>query len=205
MSGITVTGHGRVAGRPDTMSITVGVSVARSAVGDAVNAAAEAASQVREAVTALGVAEGDIGTTGYTVAADHDPDDHRRIIGYRVEHTMTVTVRDLDGAGEILDAATASSGDDVLVGGVSFRIADDDRLLADARGAAWSDAKGKAEHLASLAGVELGAPENIAESLMIPRSPVPFRAAEASLAATTPITPGEHTVSVDLSVTFQIG
>ena len=62
-----------------------------------------------------------------TLEPDHDPDDHRRIVGYRAEHSVTVVVRDLDRAGEVLDAAATSSGDDVRVSGLAFDIVGQER------------------------------------------------------------------------------
>ncbi len=206
MTGISVSGRGEVVGTPDTLTVTIGVSVTRSSVGEAVDVAAERATGLIEALTGLGVAEEDVQTSNYSIYPEYDYSNDRapRITGYRVDNTLNVKIRDLDRAGEVLDAAAAAAGDEVRVNGVSFALEGNDDLLVAAREAAWNDAKAKAEQLAGLAGVTLGAPLTISES--VGSFPPPVFAYESVAAdVATPIQPGQESVTVDLSVTFAIG
>lgn len=207
MSGISVSGRGEVFGTPDTLTVTIGVSVARPTVSEAVDVAAGRAADLIAALQGFGVAEEDLQTSNYSIYPEYDYRENEtpRITGYRVENTLNVKLRDLDRAGEVLDAATAAAGDEVRVNGVSFALEDNDALLTAARAAAWEDAKAKADQLAELAGVTLGAPLSIAET--VGNYPVPAFARGELAAAdeATPIQPGEETVSVDLTVTFGIG
>lgn len=207
MNGISVSGRGEVVGTPDTLTVTIGISVAKPTVSEAVDVAAQRATDLIAALQGLGVAEEDIQTSNYSIYPEYDYRENQtpQITGYRVDNTLNVKIRDLDRAGEVLDAATAAAGDEVRVNGVSFVLEDNDALLVAARAAAWEDAKAKAEQLAELAGVTLGAPLTIAES--VGSVPVPYfaRAEEAAGDAATPIQPGQETVSVDLTVTFAIG
>ncbi len=206
MKGINVSGRGEALGTPDTLMVTIGISVGRPTVSEAADDAARRATDLIGALQALGVAEADIQTSNYSIYPEYEHREHRtpQITGYRVDNTLNVKVKDLDRAGEVLDAATAAAGDDVRVHGVSFVLEDNDALLVAARAAAWEDAKAKAQHLAGLAGVSLGAPRTISESV----GSVPVqRFARAEAAARdmgTPIQPGQETVSVDLMVTFGI-
>lgn len=206
MNGISVSGRGEVFGTPDTLTVTIGISVGRSTVSEAVDVAAVRATDLIDALRGVGVAEVDIQTSNYSIHPEYDYRENQtpRITGYRVDNTLNVKIRDLDRAGEVLDAATAAAGDEVRVNGVSFVLEDNDALLVAARAAAWEDAKAKAEQLADLADVTLGAPVTISETVGSVPVPIYARAEVAPGDVATPIQPGQETVSVDLLVTFAI-
>jgi uncharacterized protein YggE len=170
---ITVSGEGRASGPADMLTIAARVAVGRPTVAEAVAVAASAAGRLREALAALGVGETEVSTTGYHLEPEHDPDDHRRVIGYRAEHALAVVVSDLDRAGEMLDAATSSAGDDVRIGGLTFDISDKVALAAAARRIAWEDAVSRARQLADHAGLTLGGAVDIRET--VPGPPGPMR------------------------------
>ncbi len=205
-SGISVSGEGRVSGVPDTMSVNVGVSVLRDSVDAAVQDAASLAEQLIAALRAEGVAEEDVRTIDYSIFPEYDYSrDTRRLQGYRVSNRLDVKIRDLDRAGAILDAVTGSVGDEVEVSGLSFSIEDNDGLVAAARADAWADAEAKAQQLAGLAGVELGAPVAIVESVNPSPPVVPFAAFDvAQEAAATPIESGQLAVTVTINVQYSI-
>ena len=205
--GITVSGEGRVAGTPDTLTLNVGINLERSTVSEATEEAARLAGNLIDALKAAGVDEADIQTANYSIYPVYDwRNDSRRLLGYRVSNDVRVKIRELERAGEIIDEATATGGDEVVVNGVSFSLEDNELLVVAAREAAWNDARGKAEQLARLAGVTLGSPNSISESFT---APVPVERFAAELAAdggsTTPIQPGELDVSVTIQVTFGLG
>lgn len=206
MNGISVSGRGEVFGTPDTLTVTIGISVGRSTVSEAVDIAAGRATDLIDALQSAGVAEADIQTSNYSIYPEYDYRENQtpRITGYRVDNTLNVKIRDLDRAGEVLDAATTAAGDEVRVNGVSFILEDNDALLVAARAAAWEDAKAKAEQLADLAGVTLGTPVTISETVGSVPVPLYARAEMAAGDVATPIQPGQETVSVDLMVTFAI-
>lgn len=205
-SGISVSGQGQVTGTPDTLTMTFGVQVRRDSVSEAVSVAADRADAVIDALKAAGVADEDIQTANYSVWPEYDwTENQQRLIGYQVSNSVIAKIRDLDSAGETIDSATQAGGDDVTVNGVSFSIEDNEELIEAARQAAWDNARAKADQLAALSGVTLGAPTSINETFA--PSPTPFRYEEASLAAgdvATPIVPGEQAVTVSISVQFSI-
>ncbi len=209
-SGISVNGRGQVTGAPDTLTMTFGVDVRRDTVDEAVNVAAERADALIEALKDSGVAEEDIQTANYSIWPEYDWTDNRQeLIGYRVTNSVIAKVRDLESAGETIDAATAAGGNEVTVHGVSFSIEDNDALIEAARQAAWDDAFSKAEQLASLSGVDLGSATSISEDFSTPSTPIPYAEFADELAATdgafrTPIEAGEQSVVVNVSVQFRI-
>ena len=206
--GIHVTGQGKVTGKPDTMTLNIGVSVLRDTVDKATGDAAALANSMLEALKSQGVAESDIQTSNYSISPEYDYTNNTpRIIGYRVTNSLTVKIRDLAKAGQIIDAATATGGNDAVVNGVSFAIEDNAELLQAARTAAWNDAEAKATQLAQLAGVGLGAAVSITESVVNDVPPIYLDDAVRSAAgeSATPIQPGQLEVTVMVDVTFDIG
>jgi uncharacterized protein YggE len=202
--GITVRGEGRISGTPDTLTLSIGISLERDTVAQATDDAARRATNLIDALTAAGVEAADIQTANYSIYPVYDwHNDTRRLLGYRVSNEVRVKIRDLGRAGEIIDTASAEGGDEVVVNGVSFSLEDNEVLVVSAREAAWQDAKGKAEQLARLAGVTLGTPTAISESFSEP-APVQryMELAADTGGATTPIQPGELEVNVNIEVTF---
>jgi hypothetical protein len=187
--------------------MTFGVQVRRSSVSEAVSVAADRAEAVMEALAAAGVADEDIQTANYSVWPEYDWSNNRqRLIGYQVSNSVIAKIRNLDAAGTTIDAVTGAGGDDVTVNGVSFSIEDNDQLIEAARKAAWEDARAKADQLAELSGVTLGAPTSISETFS--PGPTPFRFAEGDgfdrVEAASVIAPGEQAVTVSISVQFSI-
>lgn len=205
--GIAVSGTGEVFGTPDTLRISFGVSVLRPTVEAAVSDAANLADGLISTLETLGVSEEDIRTANYSIYPEYDySGEQRRLEGYRVNNTVIATIRDVESAGPIIDAAVANVGDEIVVSGVSFAIEDDDELVTAARAAAWEDARTKAQQLADLAGVSLGTAVSIAETIES-ASPVPVYRdflEEAGADAATPIEPGQQQVAVTIQVRFDI-
>ena len=206
-TGISVSGTGEVTGTPDTVEIDLGVSVSGKTVEEATSSAAEKAEALISALTANGVAKEDITTTNYSIYPEYDYRSGReRLIGYQVNNTVRVKIRDVQGSGSVIDAATAAGGDDVRVNGLRFSIEDNSELVEAAREVAWNDAVAKATQLAELSGQKLGAALFISETLSAP--PVPRFFEEFGLASSlagdfeTPIQPGTSAVTISLSVHF---
>ncbi len=203
---ITVSGSGTVSGAPDTVMLDLGVSVLARSVDEATGQAAAAATAVMTALAAAGVQSDDLQTTNYSIHPEFDYSRNvQRLVGYRVSNSVAVRVRDIVGAGAIIDAGTAAGGDAVVVNGVRFEIEDDTSLLREARSAAWHDALEKAHQLAELAGIGLGRAVSITESAgWMPAPMLPRRAALDMTAESTPIHGGHQQVSVSLEVAFVI-
>ncbi len=204
---ISVSGTGEVSGTPDTLVVDLGVSVLRDTVDQATGDAATLAQSIIDALTAKGVAERDIRTSNYSIYPEYDyRGETQTLRGYRVINTVSAKIRDIDRAGEAIDAAAAAGGNDTVVSGISFDLEADGDLITAAREAAWNDAKAKAEQLASLAGVRLGTAVTITETSSSAPPPIMYeRSAGGADLASTPIQPGQSTVSVTVSVEFAIG
>jgi uncharacterized protein YggE len=205
-SGITVSGTGKVNGKPDTLTVSIGVTTKRPSVDSAVSDNASTTTAVTDAVKAGGVAGKDIQTANYSVQPSFNSSNGRQVAdGYTVNNTVTVKLRDLGAAGRVIDSATQAGGNDAAVQGVSFTLEDNQALLTQARDEAFADAKAKAAQLGQLSGRGLGDAQAISEEVA-PTS-TQFRSVGAAVdsAAATPIEPGQVSTNVTLNVRFALG
>ena len=204
---ISVSGTGEVTGTPDVLIVDLGVQVLRPTVGDATGEAARLAQGVIDALLAEGVVEKDIQTTNYSIRPEYDyRNDTQTLRGYRVSNTVSAKIRQMDKAGDVIDAAAAAGGNDAIVNNIRFDLEADGPLVTAAREAAWNDAKAKAEQLAALAEVQLGQAVSISETSSPAPPPIAYASATAEAARdfVTPIQAGEASVSVVVTVQFGI-
>lgn len=193
-STVSVVGEGRIAIAPDLATLALGIETTSAALDTAQRENAERSTALRARLLELGLPQVDIQTTDYQVGQDYGPDGPS---GYRVSNTVRVTVRALDRVGALLDAAIVAGANRVHQ--ISFGLADAADAQRLAREAAMHDARHKAEHYASLAGLRLGTALAIAEAGSAP-PPQLLRTMKAAMA--TPIEPGEGAVTAQIQVTY---
>ena len=209
--GIWVTGQGKVSVVPDIATLRLGIEVQDTSVATAQAEAAEAMDDVMTALTDSGVAQKDIQTQYFNIrqVTTWDRDTEQEVpIGYRVTNIVSAKVRDVDGVGAIIDAVILAGGDVTRVDGISFSVDDPSEYYEEAREEAMADARAKAEHLARLAGVELGKATYIAEGFSgaayaDPQPRVAFAMAEG-MAVETAISPGETEITLLVQVAYSI-
>lgn len=205
---ISVSGNGEVRAEPDIATMTLGVEARARTVAEARADAARAADAVIAALRDGGVLEADIRTANFSIGAVYDySEDRPRIDGYSVSNTVTVTVRDIDSTGDLIDAAAIAGGDATRFNGISFGYDDPAEYTRTARELAVEDARDKAEQLAELTGVTLGEPLSVNESSWA--APVSIRAPQAAAfdsaeSAGTSISPGTSAISVTVNVVWAI-
>jgi uncharacterized protein YggE len=200
---LVATGIARVRGVPDLLTMTLGVSTRGRTVGEALDRSNRAGAEVMAVLADRGVDKKDIQTSSFSVGPVYD-DRSTEITGYQVSNLVTVQLRDLAGAGSLIDDAALAGGDDVVVQGVSFGFDDTSDLVAQARAEAVKRARNQAEQLARAAEVELGEVRTISESSM-DTGPV-LAAPEAASRATDDvgIEPGSEELSVQVRIVFAI-
>ncbi len=204
--GISVSGQGVAFAEPDVASLSLGVSTLEDTARQARDEAAALMTDLIDSLEDNGIADEDYRTTQFRIDPEFDyrRDDEPVIRGYRVTSILAVTVRDLDRVGEVIDDAVEAVGNDIRVQNIGFSVEDPGELLTSVRALAMADAAAKAKELADLAGVTLGKPVAISESTGGSVPPVFFERELAQADVTTPISPGQLEIVVDVSVTYAI-
>ena len=161
---------------------------------------------VVDALHAGGVDPRDLRTSLVSLDAVRDYSSERgpRVTGYQLSNAVEATVRTIDAAGALIDAALAAGA--TSMDGLSFRLADPREALAEARRRAVADARMRAETLAAEAGVKLGPVVAISEGwLAAPGPPRPMAEMMKSTAdVATPVEAGTDELSIAVTVTYAI-
>lgn len=203
---ITVSGRGEVKAVPDMATMSIGVETGAKTPSEALSENATAMTAVMARLTKAGIAEKDMQTSQlgiWPIYAESTGSSRRHqgnIDGYRASNQLTVTLRDIERIGQILDQAVADGAN--TVNGPTFSVADPEPLYQAARDAAVKDAIAKAKRYAAAADVELGDIVMITEGGGGPVFAPQMRA--ETMAASTPVAAGENTFSASVSMVFEI-
>ncbi|MEQ3625075.1 MAG: SIMPL domain-containing protein [Celeribacter sp.] len=204
---VIVRGAGVVKRVPDMATIVMGVEERAETADAALTAANEVGAAILERLTAEGIAPRDVQTSGLSLSPERqrprDDTQPPEVVGFIATNLVTVTVRDLDRLGPLLDTVVRGDGANRFQQ-LTFDLADPAPAEEDARIAAVTEAGAKAETLAGAAGVTLGRIVEITEDSagrpMYARQEM--RMADSS---GVPVAPGEIEVRVDVGITFEIG
>lgn len=203
---LSVTGSGKVTVVPDLATVELGVAIERSTAKAARQAAAAAMTRVVDAIRKLGIDDKDIATANVSLGPvyDYPTNSSRQIRGYQLQNTVTVTVRNLDQLGDVIDDGVTAGA--TRVDGISFDVADRAAAEAQAREAAVKDAKAKADTLATGLGVRITGVASVSEQVS---TPVWYGRNVATVGAvaedaSTPVMPGSTDVTISVAVSFLI-
>lgn len=207
---IIVSGEGEAALAPDMAVLSLGVVSQAPAAADALSANNAAMAKVLADLKADGLAERDLQTSNFTVMPQYRPipdgessETGPEIIGYTVQNTLTVRLRDLSKLGALIDRSIKLG---VNQGGdIAFTNDEPEAAISEARKEAVADALAKARTLTEAAGVRLGRIIEISENYSRPMPQTLYRAAMAKeMADAAPVASGENSYSVTVNVTFAI-
>jgi hypothetical protein len=205
---ISVTGEANISVVPDLATIDAGVTSEAKTAREAAEINNKAMGAVLLAVKGLDIADKDIRTSRLSLQPQstplHGSSGPMQISSYRAGNHVTVTLHDVARVAATIDALVGAGANDI--GGISFSVADASKLLDDARAKAIGDAQRKAEIYARAANVTLGQPLSITEEgTQVPMLRQVYAKAMAPLAmAPTPVSPGETTLHVAVSVSYAI-
>jgi uncharacterized protein YggE len=205
---LSVSGSGKVTLTPDIAYITVGVHTEGKNAAEAVAENNNTTQAVTGVLLDAGVDDKDIKTTNFSIYPQQQYDDQGKPTGeiiYIVDNSVFVTVRDLDTVGELLNDVVDAGANSIR--GIQFDVEDKTDALAEAQEMAVANAQAQAENLAQAAGVELGPIKSInAFGGVIPGPKFEGLGGGAMIAeaAAVPISPGEMTVTTDVSIIYII-
>ena len=188
----------------------MGVHTENASASDAMAANTAQTQQMIAALEKAGVDKKDIQTTNFSIWTQdkYDPATGQSTgeKTYMVDNTVYVTVRKLDGLGDLLDTLVRTGANNI--NSIQFDVADKTAALKQARDEAVKNAKQQAQELADAAGLTLGDITNISFNDSIPSPVMDTFGGKGGggvvEAAAVPIQPGQMTLTATVSVTYEI-
>ncbi|MBQ8954170.1 MAG: SIMPL domain-containing protein [Clostridia bacterium] len=206
-SEITVQGMGAVRTAPDIAVISLGAEESGedvAAIQSQLNARVNA---IIDALTgeACGIAEEDVQTSNYSIYRRYYDDYGNPTKDYVASCMLNVTVRDIEKAGSVIDAAFEAGAN--TLGNVSFSVEDDGTLSDKALELAVADGMHRAQVIAGAAGITLPAvPSRVSEGVEIyyRASNTVARSEASSDAAAPKLRSGSVEITATVTVTYEI-
>jgi len=159
---IQVSGTAIVYVTPDRALIQLGVQSNGNTPDSTHQANSREIQKVINAVRALGIDAKDIATDYYLVYPIYENYDSMFIKGYRIDNTVSITVRDIELADDVILAALKVGANEVQ--DVQFYISELRKYRDQARDLAMKAASEKAHDLANVAEAQVGCVMNINEN-----------------------------------------
>jgi hypothetical protein len=211
LTGISVCGHGVGHAQPDQAQLQVGVQAFSANANDARAQAAQAMSAILDALKKQGVADKDIQTGYLSIQPNYDySGGKQQQSGYIAYNSVSVTIRNVNNVGTIVDAVTQAGGNHVIVNGVQFSSSDPSQAQDEALQNALADAKRQAQKVAAASGVGVGSPISVqvgscGQSNVLQLANGDKGASSGSSGSpTTPVQPGQQQVDAYVGVVFAI-
>lgn len=151
---ITVEADGKVTVTPNIAITTMGMTAEGKTVAEAQQKNTDVMNTLIEKVKALGVDKADVQTTNYNIYPNYDYTDGRQTIrNYAVNQSVTIKIRDLAKANQILALAGEVGANNVS--GLQFTVDDRDAYKEKARQEAFKKIAAKRDALSQSLGVKL--------------------------------------------------
>lgn len=207
--GVVVSGTGIASADPEIAQVTFGVELQGQDPDALVSEAAGKMEAAMAAATSFGIVEGKTQTTNYSLWVEtvYNPETGRPTgeVIYHLSHQVQVTTDKIGSVGELLSGVVNAGAN--AVSGVSFSVQDSAALVEQARAAALTDAKARAEHIASQLGISLGNPVLVTESSgnypVYAEKGIGGGGTAMDVAAPT-VTAGSFSVSVSVQIVYAI-
>ncbi len=201
---IQVTGMGSVQAKPDTASISIGVSTEDANAQNAVTRNGAATAKVIAELEAAAIEKKDLKTSNFSVYPQYRTEgaDKHQVVTYRASNTVTVTVRNLDKVGDILTKAVAAGSNQVS--GPNFSVSEPEKYLSEARKKAVENAMAKASVYATAAGLQLGSILSMVEEGAAVPGYAPRSAPFAAAGAAVPVEAGEESLQARILLIVEL-
>jgi uncharacterized protein YggE len=201
---ISVNGSAQASLKPDIATIDIGAYSEKPTVEAAQEDNDALMVKIMAALKAQGVdTDKDVQTINYSISQSYDKD-NKTVVGYRINNSVRVKVRNLDKLGDILSAVGTAGAN--LVSNIGFTKEDSEDAYNQLVAKAIADARARAETLAKSAGAKLGAVVCVSENgSYYPPTPIYYtRGAMDAAAGSAPISSGSLTLSANVSITFEL-
>ncbi len=204
---IAVTGRGEVKVSPDRATIQVSVQTRAASAAAAAAENATKQQSVLAALRTLGLANDQLSTINYNVYPEQRYEQGKEpvIVAYNVTNTILVDVRKLSQVGPVIDAALSHGAN--MIASLQFYASNTETARRSAIATAIEKARADAEAAAKAAHGSLGSLLEINVGAYSPPPPRPMMMARVAGGVaqmdSTPINPGEETLSVEVSTRWR--
>ena len=204
---VSISANAEASRVPDVATLSSGVVTEAVDGNTAMGQNAERMVKVLAAIKAAGIAEKDVQTSGINLSPQYRyvENEAPKITGYQASNTVNLKVRDITTLGDVLDTLAAQGSNQI--NGPTFEIDKPDPVYDEARLAALKKAQSRADTYAKALGLRVRRIVSISEGGGDSFRPMPMMAMAKSMdrAESTPVAPGESTLSVSLDVVFELG
>lgn len=213
---ISVTGQGKIERSPDTAKIAFSVRVEKKDLKAGQDEVSGKIDAIKKDLIAAGIEEKYIKTDSYTSYPQYDyprcysgicPTSNPTLRGYEVNHSITVSIKDLTKVDVVLGILAEGGVTDM--NGPNFGFEDDKAIAREARDLAITDAKAEADKLAKSLGVRIVRIVSFSENGG--GYPVPMYALDSAMnqeskaGMTTPVIPvGVNKVESNVTIVYEI-
>ncbi len=194
---------------PDMATINTGVQTRAMTAKDAIAQNAGQIDKLIAALTKAGIERKDLQTSGINLNPQYDysnrpNNEPPKFIGYEASNQLTVTVRKIAKAGELIDIMVGAGATNI--NGPSFGIADTGPLETQARTKAIKSAGERATFYAQAAGYKSARLIGISEAGQSGRPIIvtAARMAAAPMDVATKVEPGQLSTSITLSFRYML-
>lgn len=202
---ITLSAQGEATVSPDTARFTASVVTRGDSPKVVQGDNAELMNALIDYLKKEGIKKEDIKTSSYNLFPRYNYISGIQIpIGYELNQSLQVTVRDITKAGELLSGAVDNGANQVS--SIQFFVDDPDVFKKDARQEAFDKARKKAEEMAKQAGVKIGKVVSFSESSGGYQPPIYLeRSVGIGGGGGSPaLEPGSQDIIVTVTVTYEI-
>lgn len=211
---VSFSGEGKVTAKPDIALVDLSIVTDAKTSKVAQDDNSKKSTKLIDFLKSQNINEKDIKTTSYNIQPQYSypnsPYDkvteRPQIIGYQVNQTIEVTIRDLGKVDAILDGVVTTGVNQVY--GLRFSIENPEKLKEEAREKAIKDAEAKASTLEGQLGIRLGRIINFSESgngYVPPYYYDKVMNLESRAGGDVPsVQIGENEILVNVSITYQI-
>ena len=154
MPTVSVSAECSVTVTPDMAEILLSVTDEAADATEAQRMNAEKVNAVIETLTALGIEEKSICTTGYDMYPNYDYDEYQKIVGYTVVTSMKISDLKIEDVGGIVNSCVQQGINGIS--GIRYTCSDYDTAYQEALASAVAQARETAQTIAQAAGKELG-------------------------------------------------
>jgi len=197
---LKVEGTGNIKVQPDIAIVVLGVITENKQLKPAQEENTIKMTAVLRSLREMSIPSEDIQTQSYSITPQYDFIEGRQVFrGYRVEHLLEITIRDMNKIGEIIDAAVQNGANQVS--NIEFSVSNPSAYYQRALNAAVDDALRKAGTLGGKLRIEVSkVPVQIVEIGYKSEGPIPLMYQVAGVS--TPVQTGQVEITARIEAIF---